>query len=301
MRKLTFALSLLIAFALVASTHHLAAEPQTLSVELVSTFDYPQTAYSLVQTGEINDQGQFVGTVMKDSVFFGFSGSAAGALSRPFSEPRDSGGYTNARGINNVGTICGFYDDDDLALGRGFLRRGRTYRAYDAPVSGLQTTVIESVNDAGDFVGTYSTFSGRQAYAHIGGTFSTIPGPGLYPDLTGINNLDQVVGSYQDDTLKYDGFFRAADGTLTFPLSYPGSLDTYPAAINDSGFIVGFWASPHGAHAFVLQLPDTFVTFDVPDASSTYFSGINSAGLICGTYMDKQGRTHGLSAQLQGQ
>ncbi len=69
-------------------------------------------------------------------------------------------------------------------------------------------------------------------------------------------------------------------------------------AINDSGYIVGYWVDSR-AHAFVIHLPDIFVSYDVPGAVGTVFSGINSDGVIVGTYTDREHEIHVLIAQLQ--
>ena len=61
------------------------------------------------------------------------------------------------------------------------------------------------------------------------------------------------------------------------------------------------WTDRRGAHAFIIQLPDTFISYDVPGATGTSFSGINNAGLICGTYQDQQFKTRRLITQLQMQ
>jgi len=87
-------------------------------------------------------------------------------------------------------------------------------------------------------------------------------------------------------------------GTLTMQIDFPGAVATVPRAINDSGYIVGLWRDNRYLHAFVMQLPDTFITYDLPGASGTYFTGINNAGLICGAYSDQRFNSHILIAQL---
>ena len=95
------------------------------------------------------------------------------------------------------------------------------------------------------------------------------------------------------------GFFRAADGTLTLPINVAGALQTVPLALNDAGYCVGFWTDRPGAHAFVMHLPDTVISYNMPGATGTAFTGINNDGVIVGNFQDAQHKTHGLIAQLQ--
>jgi hypothetical protein len=48
-----------------------------------------------------------------------------------------------------------------------------------------------------------------------------------------------------------------------------------------------------------MHLPDTVVSYDMPGATGTSFTGINNDGVIIGNYQDTQHKTHGLVAQLQ--
>ena len=82
------------------------------------------------------------------------------------------------------------------------------------------------------------------------------------------------------------------------PVDFPSALRTMPRAINDSGYIGGSWAAETFDHGFVIQLPDTFVSYDVPGAIVTVITGINNSGQICGYYQDQQFGVHGFIAQL---
>ncbi|HEY1582016.1 MAG TPA: hypothetical protein VGF73_02830 [Chthoniobacterales bacterium] len=177
---------------------------------------------------------------------------------------------------------------------------GTSFKTYDAPVPNVSGTTVDSINNAGDFVGIYTVSGGSAAfaYASIDGPFITIPLGDNLPEASGINNLTQVVGSYGDST-GFHGFLRDPGETITATIDFPGAVQTVPLAINDAGYIVGYWTDNRTSHAFVIHLPDIFLSYDAPGVIGTSFSGINSSGLISGISTDKQRVAHVLIAQLQ--
>jgi hypothetical protein len=301
MRRLKLSLLRFALWPLIATAPSLLAQPQELSVDLLTTFEYPRPVYTLAGTGQINDKGEYVGQLLQGSTVLGFTGNVIGSFSHPFAEPDDTLGFTSPSGVRDGGEICGRYDATGAT--HGFFRRGASFKTYDAPVANVFATTINSINNSGNFVGLYTVSGGSAAfaYASIGGNFITLPVSGNLPEANGINSLDQIVGDYGESSGAFHGFLRTSDGTFTMPIDFPGAFQTVPKAINDSGYIVGFWTDNRTSHAFVIQLPDTFLTYDVPDALGTAFTGINSAGLILGNYTDRQRKVHGFTAQLQSQ
>ena len=154
------------------------------------------------------------------------------------------------------------------------------------------------MNDAGNFAGQAVAGGVATAYTVIDRSFIMITSLNQARG-SGINNLNEVVGSYADGTGEvYHAFFRAADGSLTMPIDFPGAVRTQPRAINDSGYIVGAWASETFDHGFVIQLPDTFISYDVPGSIVTVITGINNSGQLCGYFQDPAFGVHGFIAQL---
>lgn len=82
----------------------------------------------------------------------------------------------------------------------------------------------------------------------------------------GINNRGKVVGDYSADGGSVThGFVRKADGSLTYPIDYPGAVNTYINGINDKGWMVDrYELADNKDHGFLLILPNTFVSFDYP-------------------------------------
>jgi uncharacterized membrane protein len=116
-----------------------------------------------------------------------------------------------------------------------------------------------------------------------------------------MNPSKVVTGTYQDDIGAFHGYVQYPDGSFT-KFDVPGAtcasgsiagLCTYPAGINPSGAISGYWyqqaSCKYGTceyfHGF-LRTPDgTITSFDVPSGvGSTYAGAINPEGAITGWY-----------------
>ncbi len=261
-----------------------AASPQ---IELVvPSYLYPRPMVDNTRGNRITEDGRVAGFFFVNGVAnAGYVRTANGRFSPPLLFPGTND--TLVAGINNNGLICGvFYTNAP----HGFFYDGQTYTQYDYP--GAAQTTLEAVNDAGDFCGYYDLGFTDTAtpFVSIGGTVTSFTLDGVdsvFP--TDINNLGQVVGSYQDPAngTIFHGFSRDTDGTLTYPLDYPGATFTFLAGLNDSGFIVGAWqdnSSP--LHGFVRNPANQFLSYDYPGAMQTSFSDINGSRLIAGYYFD---------------
>jgi hypothetical protein len=93
--------------------------PNSVSIEVITTFDYPGTG-NLTLPQKINERGDIVGTYLDSSfVQRGFVRFSNGSFSAPIVDPNDTVGFTQGRGINNSGTVCGDYASP-MATNRGF-------------------------------------------------------------------------------------------------------------------------------------------------------------------------------------
>ena len=223
------------------------AQPDSISVEVLATFDYPGEGVSTSAQG-INDAGDIAGSYEVDGNTFSFVRYSDGSFSEPIVEPNDADGFTFARDINNLGTLAGSYGTADGET-HGFLLSGNTFSEFDAPNS--VSTYIYGLNDANDLVGvSYATdVSFGMAYARIGGNTVTSILPNAKTSFAyGINNAQEVVGLYYErGNFNYHGFYRAPDGTLTAPIDAPGASTTFLSGINEKGVIVGRYGR-YGRH-----------------------------------------------------
>src|SRR5260370_23426947 len=81
----------------------------SVSISVITTFDYPGTVIS-TQPQKINDASDIVGTYVDSlGVTRGFVRFSNGTFSAPIVEPNDTENFTQGRGINDLGTVCGDY------------------------------------------------------------------------------------------------------------------------------------------------------------------------------------------------
>lgn len=144
------------------------------------------------------------------------------------------------------------------------------------------------LNDEGTEVGYYNAPQGQnQGFMVSGGTLTTINYPGATDtELQGINNLGDIVGSYQEGS-ESNGFLLS-NGQYTI-LQYPGAVSTIPVGINDAGVIVGRYFDTSFASNGFIYMNGQFTQVDYPGASDTGLDGINKQGVIAGGYSNGQG------------
>ena len=101
-------------------------------VEVITTFDYPGTGNS-TEPQKITEKGDIVGIFLDSTgVSRGFIRYSNGTFSAPIVDPNDTVGFTEARGINNSGTVVGDYAVSD-GNHHGFFLSGGTFTEYDVP------------------------------------------------------------------------------------------------------------------------------------------------------------------------
>jgi probable HAF family extracellular repeat protein len=105
---------------------------------------------------------------------------------------------------------------------------------------------------------------------------------------SGINDLGQIVGRYQDKEGIIHGFLW--DGFSYMTIKFPQAIDTAPNGINNLGKIVGNFLDEKGkVHGFLYNNGD-FKRIDHPDAFDiTSAQAINDHGQIIG-YYNTEGR-----------
>jgi hypothetical protein len=269
-------------------------------IEVITTFDYPGPGNSTLPQN-INERGDIAGIYIdSNQVNRGFVRFSDGSFSAPIVEPKTLG-FTQARSINSSGTICGDYFGSDFNIHGFFLTNG-TFTEYDVP--GAPNTFVQGINDPADFAGIFGdSFLGPfQAFVSIGGTITSFSVPGATSTLAyQLNNSNQlVVGYYENSGIRH-GYFRDANGALHFPIDPPGSTETVLFGPNDRNWVVGRYADSSGVtHGLFFVPPDNFFTFDYPGSMFTSLNGITDQGFICGRYTDASGIDHGILARVTG-
>ena len=281
----------------------ISAQAASPTIDLITSFNIPEP-YVDTDAFSINDAKTIVGSSdFGDGNVQGFVRYRNGDYS-VIINPNEAKRYTVASAINNSGLIAGYYFPGHHI--RGFFLSNDTYTDFRVP--GACTTYITALNDADDFAGLayfHQSDNGcndLKSFVSIGGniTIFTVIGAGVdFTQAEGMNNLGQVVGFYGDRNGVH-GFLRDADGTLTFPIDYPGAVATALIGINDKGWMTGYYDDTKGVfHALFLQSPTEFVVFDVIPSRATYFGGINNRDFICGTYSSGPLLAHGFIARVR--
>ena len=275
--------------------------PNSVSFNIIATFDYPDQAQTIPEG--INQRGDVTGIIIdSDGVSRGFVRYADGTFSPPIVEPHDTMGHTEGRGITNQQLVCGWYIGSD-GFDHGYFLEGGVFSEFN--VSGADNTIIDGLNEAGDFVGNYDYARGNIAFSNIAGVTTPIVIPGDVGNsfAYAINRSRQITGGFQMHHAIH-GWWQDSDGTVYAPFDPPGSVETLPFGINDRGWVAGRY-SRHGeiasgkGHGFLYRLATgRFVIYDYPGAIFTSFGGINNAGIVCGRYDDGSGLLHGFLAQI---
>lgn len=273
----------------------LSAEAGLPTIEPVKSFG-PSVPGSIIFAEKINSGGDIVGYVDDPDQGFLLPRHGTHII---FVHPGERFGTTRGQAINDSGLIAGDYvgrpNGEPVTL--GFFLSGDTYTDFVIP--GALNTNIRALNNAGDFAGTADFQNDLfHPYISVGGNVTLFSLPGFFTAVGGMNNLNQVVGAYSDETGGH-GFLRDADGTLTYPIDYPGGSYTSLYGINDKGWMVGAYFDGEGSrHGLFLTSPTRFVVFDYPGANLTELYGINNQGMICGRHYETFGIEYGFVARV---
>jgi uncharacterized membrane protein len=120
-----------------------------------------------------------------------------------------------------------------------------------------------------------------------------------------INELGDIVGTFDDANLRFHGLVGRADGTGLHELNFPGASQTVLAGISNLRVISGTYVDAGGLqHAFTYR-NGTFTSIDAPGAGTvgtgfefgdglgTSGFGVDDLGRTVGQYADTQGVGHG--------
>lgn len=165
--------------------------------------------------------------------------------------------FTQILGLNKAGIAVGFYTDK-AGVNHGFKLSQATGKFTTLKVSGTNTTAT-AINNNGDITGFTTGGDGETIgwLLHQGHVSTFVyPGGGATTPF-GINDNDEIVGSYVDGANNTHGF------TLTTPLTKAhfatvddgaGAGGTVINGLNDSGKLVGFYTDAAlNVHGFLAQ------------------------------------------------
>ena len=288
-------------FAILITTPLVGTVASATTLQLLRVFDYGGHAnVAATQPQKVSDESDIVGTVIQlDGTVQGFLYKIRdGRFSSAFSDPNDTGNFTEGRGINNRRHMVGDYVGSD-GNSHGYRVQHPDFLEFD--VVGAVDTIPLGINNAGSFVGTCMFSDGTQpAFVSLLQVVTTFAVPGATATYAyQVNATNQIIGSYKDANGIYHGYTRDSAGNLMFPIDVPGSTGTMLLGNNNSNWGVGSYTDASGVtHGLYFITPDNILTYDYPLATFTSLTGINAIGIVCGYYIDAEGVSHGLVAQV---
>ena len=208
--------------------------------------------------------------------------------------------FTQLLGINNSGTIAGYFGDGSVVPNNGFtLVLPNSYTPENFPGSS-QTQVI-GINNTGWNDGFYVDSGGTtHGFTFNGASFTNVDAPGTaFNQLLGINNALTAVGySSLDSTgMTLQRSYMVSGATFTYLDGFlpPGVGNNQAVGINNAGWVVGFYADSTGVLHGYLFNGSTASTLDFLGGMGTQAFGINNKGEIVGDYIDSMGVMHGFT------
>jgi probable HAF family extracellular repeat protein len=205
---------------------------------------------------------------------------------------------TYAQGINDSGTIAGYYTDD-TGTSHGFLWRGGTFKPVT--ISGSTDTWVTGINNSDDFCGYIHLSSGQtMGFTQIGTTVTEFAASSKARATfaSGINESGVVAGYDVTGSLAtgVDSGFIASGGTVT-PVTVSGQTSTWVEGLNGNEDVVGFAganldpATPVEAFAYVASTKTT-TPVNMPGMVQTRFYAINASNEIVGYGLDSSSVSH---------
>ena len=128
----------------------------------------------------------------------------------------------------------------------GFRLSNGVYTWFSGPGASF---FVYGNNDAGQVVGYYPWNVPIYTLNGCLDVVKTINFPGAKNSIVyDINNIGQMVGSYQDSAGVWHGF--SFDGQTYISLDIPGASNTWACGINDNGNFVGYYGDSAGMHGY---------------------------------------------------
>lgn len=199
-------------------------------------------------------------------------------------------GFNELFGINDAGTIAGFYGNG----GSKHPNRGYTVvPPYDPGsftpenVPGSTDTQVTCIDNLGNTGGFWDDSTGTiRGFIEWNGVFTTYQhGQSQFTEILGLNNAGKAVGLYLG---KADGRFHGFtldEATGKFKgVNPPGATSVSATGINNLGDVVGSYFASSGDTVSFIEKNGAFTTFTYPNSHVTAASGVNDHDAIVGAY-----------------
>jgi hypothetical protein len=214
--------------------------------------NFPTSAQTQV-TG-INNEGTTVGFwVDGQGDNFGFVDEHGGTFTTaidPAAASGAAGGPITEQflGVNNKDQVAGFYTDAN-GNSHGFVYNIDTNSFVKVHVPGATSVTATDINDQGDISGFFQKGGATEGFLEVSGHVYTLSGPAGATDVQalGLNNKDQVVGSYVGAHGNTHGFLYSNTTNHYTTINDPNAAgSTVVNGINNKGDMVGFYTDAAG-------------------------------------------------------
>jgi uncharacterized membrane protein len=278
--------------------------------QTINTFDAPNS-YSTILVA-INSAGQIAGNYTDAHRGHGFLREANGTFTA-IDMPSPTRG-TQVTGMNDSGEVIG-YDYPGFSVAP-FVRRpdgtiGQPCVSWSSKASAAMSPLLaplpfdgnipQAINNLGQIVGVGGGISYSSYLSQPDGTCVTIR---LSPWATyarAINVFGAITGNYEDlNSSFWRGFLREANGQIT-TFDAPGSISTFPTAIDQKGHVAGNYSAADGVHGFLRKPNGQIETFDPFGSVETIVVAMNQKGQITGYYATTDGVYHGFLRDKNGE
>ncbi len=189
--------------------------------------------------------------------------------------------------MNNAATIVGMVPP--------FYKPEGFYKPWGQSWEGITGEPL-AINTTGTIAGTTLAYGPTQLYledpnvsfVHVPFPHDKWPDNFVHINTLGLNNLNQVVGSWDNDSTPWSGFFYDSKShQLNTTFNMPGAVNTYPVSINDKQEVVGDWVDGNNVeHGFYWSSAAGFSDIDVVGDTLMYLVGINNQSVILGGWRD---------------
>ena len=242
-------------------------------------------------------------------IFLGISTIAQGAdfNFQTLNNPADPT-FNQLLGINNAGTISGYFGDGAVNPNKGYTLappHGTANYTNENFPGAIQTQVV-GINNSGLTVGFWAdALPGVNNFGFVdnSGTFTTVQDPSTpaagakVNQLLGVNDHNVAAGFYLDAAGNAHGYLYNI-GTKSFvPITLPGSLGATSVTatdINNNGVVSGFYSGAGGNIFGFVDNNGHFTSFEAPGSSNTMFFGLNNKDQVVGSFVDAAGNNEGI-------
>ncbi len=187
---------------------------------------------------------------------------------------------TSVSGVNNNGTIIGYYLDSQ-SNAHGFSLSNGEYTSIDDPDG--TNTIPSGINSSGTIVGSYysSSSNANHAFSYSHGTYTDIVASPecLNTSASGIDDDGDMAGECQTDSVIEGWIYRGGSFQL---VAVPRAEWSSATDINIHGLTTMIWStdSATGRIQSSIYNGNTFRNIDEPNKKDTYAFAINAAGEV---------------------